>query len=344
MSLRVAIVGCGSAGSRRARALRDLGVDTLAFVDLDVQRARRLADLLGGTIASSAAAAAAQANAVIVCAPPPARVSAAVAAIQAGAHVFVEAPPGDALAGASVLVDAAATRQRVLMVGSPLRFHPAVERIRGLLEAHALGRVYAMALSVGAAPGDGDVDVGRLGAGRRGAIHVAVEWLDAIRWLFGQPLDVTASQASIYPGLPDGDDPCAAILRFESGALAQVYTDPFRGRETTRLEILGTDGRLQWWAGEERIVLERWGGLDRVECVPANDTALEEAEMRHFLACVLTGRMPVSDGADGKATLALTLAVQRASRLRRALPVGGPGRRGSAARSLPAQLHLVRAT
>jgi predicted dehydrogenase len=343
-SLRVVIVGCGSAGSRRAHALRALGVESLAFVDLDEERARRFADLLGGRIVTSAAVAAAQADAVIVCVPPRARVRAAATAVQAGAHVFVEAPLGDALAGASALVDAAAVRQRVLMVGAPLRFHPAVTRARSLLDGHALGRPYAVGLWVGTASADSRSGTRARDNGREGGIHVAAPWLDAIRWLFGQPLDVTAAEASIDPRSPNGHGACAAILRLACGALAQLYVDPLQGNGATRLEVLGTDGRLRWCAAEERLVLERCGGLDHAERVPADTDAVEEAEMRHFLACVLTGRMPLSDGGEGRATLGLMLAVQRASRLRRALSLGRRGRRGAAGRGLTPALRLVRVT
>jgi predicted dehydrogenase len=343
-SLRIAVMGCGSAASRRAQALRALGVESLAFVDLDEERARRFADLLGGRVVRSAAAAAEQADAVIVCVPPRARVRAATTAVQAGAHVFVEAPLGDALAGAGALVEAAAVRRRVLMVGAPLRFHPAVVRVRSLLDGRALGRLYALGLWVGTRAPDGHAGGGALDDGRQGSIHLAAPWLDAIRWLFGQPVDVTAAEAGVHPRSPNGDGTCAAILRLACGALAQLCVDPVQESGATRLEVLGTDGRLRWRAAEERLVLERCGGLDHAERVPADADALWEAEMRHFLACVLTGRMPLSDGAEGRATLDLMLAVQRASRLRRALPLGRRGRRGASGRGPASALRLVRVT
>jgi predicted dehydrogenase len=304
--------------------------------------------MMGGRAETSLGAVASCVDAVLVCTPPAARIEVATAAALAGAHLFVEAPLGTTVADASALVATAERMQRLVMTASALRFHPALERMRGILEAHTIGRVYAASMWIGAGVDEGQTRGGGGGARggiRRGVMLASVPWLDAFRWLFGKSVDVIATRTSLHPDEPEREDLTAAVVRLEGGALAQVYTDALRGRETTRVEVLGTEGRIRWSAATSALMLERWGGLERVEHIPVDGGALEEAEMRHFLACVLTGRTPISDGIEGRATLALTLAVQRAARLRRALPLGEAGRWTTATRRrLPATLHLVRAT
>jgi UDP-N-acetylglucosamine 3-dehydrogenase len=354
MSLRIAVVGCGGLGMRRAHTLHALGIDDLRFTDQDDERARKLQTALGGRVVKSASAAAATADAVVVCTPPASRVGLALEGVRAGAHAFVEAPVADGLGGVGLLLEAAASRGRAVMVGSRLRFHPAMERIRSLLQARTLGRVYAGSIWVGVGVGSGESASGAANAegavasGRDGTPE-SVQWLDAMRWIFGQPFDVTAVPAGACPEGKGGDDPgadiSAAILRFESGLLLQLYADGLRGQRATHLELVGTEGTLSWSAAESRITLQRSGGTDRrVERVPVDPATLEEAEMRHFLACVLTGRTPVSDGLEGRATLSLALALQRSARLRRALPVGDGGRRSSGRRAAWGSLRLVHAT
>jgi UDP-N-acetylglucosamine 3-dehydrogenase len=347
VSLRIAVVGCGPLGARRARTLRALGIDELRLADHDAERARMLQAKIGGTVLGSTSAIAAESDAVIVCTPPPLRVGAAVEAIRAGAHVFVEAPLGDGLGGIGLLLEAAAARGRVVMVGSRLRFHPALERIRALVQTRTIGRVYAGALWLGTGTPDRGVDAARLadtaGADADGAAAESLQWLDVVRWLFGQPAEVMAAPAG--GSAEAGEDPGAAILRFESGLLLQIFADGLRGHRATRVELVGTEGTLTWSAGESQVALERLGGAERrVERLPVDLATLEEAEMRHFLACILTGRTPISDGGEGRATLSLALALQRSSRLRRALAVGDHARRFGDRRRVTGTLRLVHAT
>jgi len=348
VSLRIAVVGCGPLGARRARTLRALGIDELRFVDHDAERARMLQAKLGGSVLGSMSATAAESDAVLVCTAPAARVALAVEAIRAGAHVFVEAPLGDGLGGVGLLLEAAAARGRVVMVGSRLRFHPAIERIRALVQTRTIGRVYAGALWLGTGTPDGADAVRQpegLHADGDGATGENVQWLDVIRWLFGQPAEVMAVPTSASADAIGAEDSGAAILRFESGLLLQILADSLRGQRATRVELVGTEGTLTWSAGESQVALERLGGAERrVERLPVDLATLEEAEMRHFLACVLTGRTPISDGGEGRATLSLALALQRSGRLRRALPVGDHARRSAGRRGVSGALRLVHAT
>lgn len=349
MSLRVAVVGCADVGARRAHTLRTLGIDALTFTDHDTKRARQLQAKLGGAVADSAAEAAGNADAVLICTPPGSRIGLALEAIRAGAHVFVEAPLGDSVAGTNLLLEAAGVRNKALMVGSRFRFHPALERIRTLLEARTVGRVYAVSMWIGMGVptwgGCPECAFEAQLASSYGRVAQSVQWFDVLRWIFGRPLDVVAVSASVYPDGAASDDLCATVVRLENGGIMQVYADAFQASDATRLEVVGTGGTLHWSAGKSQITLERWRDSERyVEQVPAECAGLEEAEMRHFLACVLTGRTPLSDGLEGRAALMLALAVQRSCRLRRALPLTEDGRRLGTRRGLSASLRLVHAT
>ena len=104
-------------------------------------------------------------------------------------------------------------------------------------------------------------------------------------------VSVLAVYGNVYPNTNAGESLCAAIVRLASGAVVQLYADAFRGAEATRIEVVGTDGTVRWSADRHEITIQRRSRCEhRVEQVPVDDTGLEEAEMRHFLACVLTGR------------------------------------------------------
>jgi predicted dehydrogenase len=171
-----------------------------------------------------------------------------------------------------------------------------------------------------------------------------VQWFDAVRWLFGNPIEVSAMCANVFPQGRDGEEFSAALVRMESGVVVQLCADPFRGYRGTRIEIVGTDGALQWAAADNRIAIQRLGGRERrEEDVFVDEEELVGAELRHFLACVLTGRTPITDGAEGRAALTLALVVRRAVRLRRTIAVGDGSRRAGGRRGLPTLLRLVHA-
>jgi predicted dehydrogenase len=180
---------------------------------------------------------------------------------------------------------------------------------------------------------------------QQGLVVDGIQWFDALRWLFGKPTEVSAMGANLYPGPNDSEDVNAALVRMENGAVVQVCIDAFRGPEGTRIDVIGTDGTLCWSAGENRMALHRLGGRERrEEHLPVTEGEIDGAELRHFFACVLTGRTPVADGSEGRATLALALAVRRAAKLRRSLALGDdlgrPGRR----RGTSPLLRLVHAS
>jgi predicted dehydrogenase len=348
MSLRTAIVGCGCAGTRRAHALRELGIDDITVTDRDPFKASSLAAAIGGKLASSVANAAEGSDAVLVCTPADSRALFGLAAVRQGAHVFIEAPLSDRLEEVAPLLEGSAASRRVLMVGSGCRFHPGLERIRALMEARTLGRVYAASMCLGTAETDGscgDDDDQRVSREtRQGLVVDGIQWFDALRWLFGKPIEVTAMGAHVHASPTDPDGVSAALVRMENGAVVQVCIDAFRGPEATRIDVVGTDGTLCWSAGENRLALHRLGGRERrEEHLPVTEGEVDGAELRHFLACVLTGRTPVADGSEGRATLALALAVRRAARLRRSLALGDDLGRLGRRRGISPLLRLVHA-
>ena len=74
-------------------------------------------------------------EAVVLAVPAIRHFSAAKAALTAGKHVYVEKPMTLDAAEAEELVDVTQQRGRVLMVGHLLEYHPAVEMLKGLIEA-----------------------------------------------------------------------------------------------------------------------------------------------------------------------------------------------------------------
>jgi predicted dehydrogenase len=74
-------------------------------------------------------------DAVVLATPVPTHAELAVAVAEAGKHCFVEKPLATNAADAELAVEAAERAGRVLMVGHLLEYHPAVTRLKELIEA-----------------------------------------------------------------------------------------------------------------------------------------------------------------------------------------------------------------
>jgi len=138
--MRIAIVGCGVIGNRRAKALGEHSL--VACADASIERAQALAALHPNCAASQdwrEAATRHDVDAVIVSTTNDVLVPAALAAVQAGKHVLVEKPGARNAAELQTLADAVAEAKVVAKIGFNLRFHPALVKARQIVDAGDLG-------------------------------------------------------------------------------------------------------------------------------------------------------------------------------------------------------------
>jgi predicted dehydrogenase len=320
-ALRVAVVGCGSIGSRHARNLRTLGIADLALCDLDRPRAAALGDELGVTRVDDdlgALLGAQRPDAVMVCTPPSSHLAVARAALGAGAHVFCEKPLAPSLDGVDDLLGRCAGAKRFLMMGMCYRFHPGLARVRARLAAGVVGRPLVVQMWAGHYLPDWHPrsDYRREYSAQRrlggGVLLDSIHSFDTLRWLFGEAREVTGLLGKVSDLQIDTEDVAAALLRLESGVIAELHVDYLQRHAQSRLEVVATAGNLvlegpcvRWRrAGEEAWTEERFA-------LAPNDMYV--AELAEFLECVAAGRPPALDGAEGRATLALALAVRESA-------------------------------
>jgi predicted dehydrogenase len=125
--LRVAVIGCGLIGRKRAEALGD---DRLVgCYDIDVAAAQRLAGQHGATACASLdELLGLHADVVVVATVHDQLSPLARRALDAGHHVLVEKPAGVSLGDVELLRETAQRTGRLVKVGFNHRFHPGIER------------------------------------------------------------------------------------------------------------------------------------------------------------------------------------------------------------------------
>jgi predicted dehydrogenase len=319
--LRLAVVGCGSIGSRHAKNLRALGAPSIALCDLDRERAVRLGSEVGARLATddfAALVATYKPNGVIVCTPPASHLEVAVRAIQGGAHVLCEKPLAPDMRNVDAFLAIAAREQRFVMMAMCYRFHPALRRIHFRLASGTIGRVLAAHLWAGHWLPDWHpwADYRTEYSARRalggGVLLDSIHSFDTVRWLLGEPVEAVGMLGKVSDLEIDTEDVAAAILRLESGAVVEIHVDYLQRHAQSRLEIVGSEGTLAFDGTTIRI--RRAGEAAWTEeTVPFVVNEMYMAELAEFVDCLGAGRRPSLDGAEGRATLAVACAVRESA-------------------------------
>jgi predicted dehydrogenase len=333
----IVVAGCGSIGSRHARNLAALGAGPIALCDLDRGRAERLAESLGGRTAAlatddlGALLATHRPRAVLVCTPPASHLAIAAQAVDGGAHVFCEKPLAPSIDGVDALLARVRRSGRVLMMGMCYRFHPGLRRVAALLGDGAIGRVLCAQMWAGQYLPDwhpwADYRL-EYSAQRRlggGVLLDSIHSFDTLRWVLGEPVEALGMLGRVSDLEIDTEDVAAAIFRLEEGAVVEVHVDYLQRHAQSRLEVVGTEGALVWERGIVRV--RRAGAADwSEESIACDPNQVYVDELREFLACIETGRAPALDGAEGRATLALALAVRESAETGRLVRLRPPPR------------------
>ena len=256
-------------------------------------------------------------DAVIVSNPTSLHLEVAMPAAKRGCHLLLEKPISHSLAGISELTNAVKDEQVNVLIGYQFRFHLSLQKIKELLESGAIGRpIYARSHWGEYLPNWHPWEDYRKGYSARtdlggGVILTLSHPLDYLRWLFGEVEEVWASSGSLGDLELDVEDTAEIILQFSKGMVASVHLDYIQQPPNHHLEVIGTDGTIQWnnsdgavrWYQSDNNAWQTWLAPKEFE---RNDMFL--AQMRHFLAVARGETTPVCSLDDGIQALRIALA------------------------------------
>jgi predicted dehydrogenase len=276
---RVAIVGCGLVGAKRARALGDSRLVVVA--DIDRERARGLAEPIPGCAAETdwrAAVARADVEVVIVATTNDSLAPVALAAVQAGKHVLVEKPAARHPAELAPLLAAARERGVVVRVGFNHRFHPALRQARALLEGGELGPLMYLRGRYGHGGRAGYEREWRARpevAGGGELLDQGVHLIDLARWFGGDFAFVAGHVGTFFWDMPVEDNGFV-LLKTRMGQVAWLHASWTEWKNTFSFEVFARRGKLQVDGlggsyGLERLTLYRM----RPEMGPPETTGWE---------------------------------------------------------------------
>jgi predicted dehydrogenase len=222
--LRVAIVGCGLIGAKRAAALVS-DDELIACYDVNTQATESLAGQYGATACATLEELFALAPDVVVVATVHDQLAGlAKQALQAGAHVLVEKPAGVSAAQIDWLIECQRASGRLVKVGFNHRFHPGIARAAEEVHGGRNGELMYLRARYGHGGRVGYDREWRTEPARSGGgelIDQGMHLLDLSHWLAG-PLPLHSALLRTHFWDTPVEDNAALIL-----GEAQSRTDPW---------------------------------------------------------------------------------------------------------------------
>ena len=199
--VKVAVIGCGTiANSAHIPSyMNNPEVEIKYFCDIIPERAEAAVAKYGCGIAIEdyhVALNDPEVEAISVCTPNKAHAFITIDALRAGKHVLCEKPAARTYAEAKMMQEVQHETGKVLNIGVVNRFNTAVNKIRELIQAGALGDIYHVYVSFRAhrsIPGLGGAFTTKEIAGGGALIDWGVHYLDIVMYCTGDPKPVTVS-------------------------------------------------------------------------------------------------------------------------------------------------------
>ncbi len=258
-------------------------------------------------------------DAVVLATPVPTHAALAIRVALAGKHCFVEKPLATNAADAEAAVAAAASADRLLMVGHLLEYHPAVTRLKQLIDDGELGSLYYLY--------GNRLNLGKLRADENALWSLGAHDVSVALHLIGEAPEECLAQGASY--VREGvEDVVFCYLRFPSGIVAHLHLSWLDPHKERRLTVVGArrmatfddmlvEGKLAVYdKGFDEDARSPSGTRYHARSGDVFSPRIANAEplrleCEHFVQCVRSGRTPRSDGESGLRVVRVLEQLQR---------------------------------
>jgi predicted dehydrogenase len=319
--VRVGVAGLGYWGPNLARNFAAIpGCDLRWLCDPSEEARARAAQTLPGASLTGEIAdllGDPELDAVVLATPVPTHAELAVRVARAGKHCFVEKPLATTAADAQRAVDAAERAERILMVGHLLEYHPAVDRLKALLDGGELGKLYYVY--------GNRLNLGKLRADENALWSLGAHDVSVILHLIGEEPDECVAHGRSYVR-EEVEDVVFCYLRFPSGIVAHLHLSWLDPHKERRLTVVGArrmatfddmllEGKLTLYDKGFDQDIRSWGEYitrsGEIFSPQIPNTEPLRLECEHFVECIRTGATPRSGGRSGLRVVRVLERLQR---------------------------------
>ncbi len=294
---KIAVIGCGVWGRNIVRNFYNLGVLKIVC-DIDEENLKKVTEQYPGVevtrdyndIINNP-----EITAVAVVTPSHTHYKMVHAMLDAGKNVYVEKPISTVAQEAKDLTEVADSKGLVLMVGHLLLYHPAVNRLKMLIEEGALGDiVYAQSdrLNVNFFKNDRSV-----------MWDLAPHDVSMMSYVTGKDPVRVISAVGCSSEQNDIMDITHLTIEFEGGMVGQISDSWITPRKHVQLLVRGTKATaiLDDTVQDDKLVIYDNFKKDTLQNVTLDYLEIEplKLECQHFISCCETGKKARSGGDNG---------------------------------------------
>jgi len=315
MKKNIAVIGCGYWGKNLVRNFYELK-SLAAICDVDEKTLKSFQEKYPDLILHSEHKKLlkdSEIEAVVISTPADTHYSLAKEALQADKDVFVEKPIALKYKEGDELVSLAKEKDRILMVGHILEYHPAIVKLKEMIDQGELGKINYIYSN--------RLNLGRFRTEENILWSFAPHDISVILYLLNEmPEEVWAHGGNyLSPGITDVT---VTNLDFPSGAKAHIFVSWLHPYKEQKLVIIGDKKMVMFDdVNPEDKLFEYSHKIDWIERVPVPRPEqahpvkfkMEEPlkkECEHFIECVASRKTPKTDGKKGLQVLEILEACQ----------------------------------
>ncbi|UCG67387.1 MAG: Gfo/Idh/MocA family oxidoreductase [Deltaproteobacteria bacterium] len=330
---KIAVVGTGYWGKNLVRNFASLG-SLSVLCDLDeknLNESKKTYPRLKTTASLPDILSDDRIDAVVISTPAEMHYQMVRDCLLADKHVFVEKPLALNVEQGEELVNLSDERERILMVGHLLQYHPAVIKLKELVEGGELGKIqyiYSNRLNLGKIRREENI-----------LWSFAPHDISVILSLTGEMPDSACSLGGNYLHEKIADV-TLSHLSFPSGIKAHIFVSWLHPYKEQRLVIVG-DRKMASFNDlnlEDKLIVYphiiEWKdhlptpNMKDGQVVPVDQVEPLREECRHFLECITNNSQPRTGGPEGLKVLTVLQACQESlERKGKIVPVSPPSDR-----------------
>jgi predicted dehydrogenase len=258
-------------------------------------------------------------NGIVIASSAASHYSLARQGLMADKDLLVEKPMALSLKEAEEMLGMAKERNRILMVGHLLLYHPVVDRLKEMVRSGELGEIYYIYTQ--------RVNLGVIRQDENALLSFAPHDLSVILHLVEeQPVMVSAHGASYIQ--KEIEDVVFVSLRFSGGKMANIHLSWLDPHKMRKITIVGSKKMVVF---DDVEASEKLKIYDKGVRSPSYDTYGEYLTLRfgditiptikmveplrteasHFIQCIETRREPKTGGQDGVEVVKILSAAQK---------------------------------
>ncbi|MBD3352539.1 MAG: gfo/Idh/MocA family oxidoreductase [Candidatus Lokiarchaeota archaeon] len=327
--LKILVIGLGSMGKRRIRNLKALNEDDVIAFDPREDRRKEVAQKFNiNTFSSFEDAMNEKPEVFVISVPPDIHIKYQSYAVKNDIHFFTEASVVSD--GLEKVIEELKNKNIIGAASSTLRFHPAVKKIKQLIDDKEIGELCTFTYHSGQYLPDwhpweniNDFYVSKkeTGGGRE-IVPFELSW---ISWIFGNVKSVIGLVENSLDMGESIDDVYHSLLKFESGINGHLLVDVVSRFAYRQMKILGKKGVIEWDWSKQRVRVfkpekNEWMGFNvggGTNEAGYNENIIEEMyinEIRHFLNSIRKKEEYHYSLEDDLAILNILYAIEKSSR------------------------------